>query len=285
MTIREALTFDDVSLVPAFSQVVPSLVDTRTRLTRSIDLGVPLLSAAMDTVTEAPMAIAMAQNGGLGIVHKNMTPERQADEVRRVKKFESGMVVNPLTIGPDEPLSAALDLMASHRISGVPVVEAPGGRLAGILTHRDVRFATDRRQPVRELMTRENLVTVSEGVSRDEARRLLHRHRIEKLLVVDEAGRCVGLITGQGHGEGQSPPRRDQGREGPAALRGRHRGRRGGIAARRGADRRRGGCRRGRYRPRPQRRRGRSGRRHQEAVELHPGDRGQHRHRRSGGWP
>ena len=195
MTIREALTFDDVSLVPAFSQVVPSLVDTRTRLTRSIDLGVPLLSAAMDTVTEAPMAIAMAQNGGLGIVHKNMTPERQADEVRRVKKFESGMVVNPLTIGPDEPLSAALDLMASHRISGVPVVEAPGGRLAGILTHRDVRFATDRRQPVRELMTRENLVTVSEGVSRDEARRLLHRHRIEKLLVVDEAGRCVGLIT------------------------------------------------------------------------------------------
>jgi IMP dehydrogenase len=195
MPIREALTFDDVSLVPAFSQVLPNTADTRTRLTRSIELGIPLLSAAMDTVTEAPMAIAMAQNGGLGVIHKNMTIEQQADEVRRVKKFESGMVVNPLTIGPDAPLSAALDLMEANSISGIPVVETPKGRLVGILTHRDVRFATNPRQPVRELMTHENLITVKEGVSRDEAMRLLHQHRIEKLLVVDDEHRCIGLIT------------------------------------------------------------------------------------------
>ena len=195
MPIREALTFDDVSLVPAFSQVLPNSADTRTSLTRSIELGIPLLSAAMDTVTEAPMAIAMAQNGGLGVIHKNMTIEQQADEVRRVKKFESGMVVNPLTIGPDAPLSAALDLMDTNAISGIPVVETPRGRLVGILTHRDVRFATNRTQPVRELMTHENLITVKEGVSRDEAMRLLHQHRIEKLLVVDDEHRCIGLIT------------------------------------------------------------------------------------------
>ena len=195
MPIREALTFDDVSLVPAYSQVLPNGADTRTRLTRSIELGIPLLSAAMDTVTEAPMAIAMAQNGGLGVIHKNMTIEQQADEVRRVKKFESGMVVNPLTIGPDAPLSAALDLMEANAISGVPVVETPRGRLVGILTNRDVRFATNRAQPVRELMTHENLITVKEGVSRDEAMRLLHQHRIEKLLVVDDEHRCIGLIT------------------------------------------------------------------------------------------
>ena len=195
MPIREALTFDDVSLVPAFSQVLPNSADTRTSLTRSIELGIPLLSAAMDTVTEAPMAIAMAQNGGLGVIHKNMTIEQQADEVRRVKKFESGMVVNPLTIGPDAPLSAALDLMDTNAISGIPVVETPRGRLVGILTHRDVRFATNRAQPVRELMTHENLITVKEGVSRDEAMRLLHQHRIEKLLVVDDELRCIGLIT------------------------------------------------------------------------------------------
>ncbi|MDA0220293.1 MAG: IMP dehydrogenase [Proteobacteria bacterium] len=195
MPIREALTFDDVSLVPAFSQVLPNSADTRTSLTRSIELGIPLLSAAMDTVTEAPMAIAMAQNGGLGVIHKNMTIEQQADEVRRVKKFESGMVVNPLTIGPDAPLSAALDLMDTNAISGIPVVETPRGRLVGILTHRDVRFATNRIQPVRELMTHENLITVKEGVSRDEAMRLLHQHRIEKLLVVDDELRCIGLIT------------------------------------------------------------------------------------------
>ena len=195
MTIREALTFDDVSLIPAYSQVLPAAVATATRLTASIALRIPLLSAAMDTVTEAPMAIAMAQNGGLGVIHKNMSIADQAGEVRRVKKFESGMVVNPLTIAPDEPLQAALDLMAANAISGVPVVERAGGRLAGILTHRDVRFASNPRQPVNELMTSDNLVTVKEGVTRQEAKRLLHRHRIEKVLVVDDDGRCIGLIT------------------------------------------------------------------------------------------
>jgi len=154
-----------------------------------------LLSAAMDTVTEAPMAIAMAQNGGMGIIHKNMTIDEQAGEVRRVKKFESGMVINPLTIGPDEPLSAALDLMAANSISGIPVVDGIGGPLVGILTNRDVRFAKNMRQPVRELMTSENLVTVRENVTADEAKHLLHQHRIEKVLVVDDAHRCVGLIT------------------------------------------------------------------------------------------
>ena len=195
MTIREALTFDDVSLVPAFSQVLPGSVSTVTRLTRSIELGIPLLSAAMDTVTEAPMAIAMAQNGGMGIIHKNMPIERQADEVRRVKKFESGMVVNPLTIGPEEPLRTALNLMEVHRISGVPVVESGTERLVGILTNRDVRFASVMEQPVHELMTAENLVTVRENVTPDEAKRLLHHHRIEKLLVVDGDRRLKGLIT------------------------------------------------------------------------------------------
>jgi len=195
MMIREALTFDDVSLVPGYSQVLPNAVTTATNLTKSIELRIPLLSAAMDTVTEAPMAIAMAQNGGMGIIHKNMTIDEQAGEVRRVKKFESGMVINPLTIGPDEPLSAALDLMATNSISGIPVVDGAGGPLVGILTNRDVRFASNMRQPVRELMTSENLVTVRENVTPDEAKHLLHQHRIEKILVVDDAHRCVGLIT------------------------------------------------------------------------------------------
>ena len=195
MTIREALTFDDVSLVPAFSQVLPASVATATRLTQSIELGIPLLSAAMDTVTESAMAIAMAQNGGLGIIHKNMSVTEQANEVRRVKKFESGMVVNPLTIGPEESLRTALDLMAMNDISGVPVVDGASDRVVGILTNRDVRFASDMDQPVCELMTADNLVTVTEDVTADEAKRLLHRHRIEKLLVVDRHGHLKGLIT------------------------------------------------------------------------------------------
>ena len=195
MTIREALTFDDVSLVPAFSQVLPASVATTTRLTQSIELGIPLLSAAMDTVTESAMAIAMAQNGGIGIIHKNMSVADQANEVRRVKKFESGMVVNPLTIGPGESLRTALDLMAMNDISGVPVVDGAGKRVVGILTNRDVRFASDMDQPVCELMTADNLVTVTEDVTADGAKRLLHRHRIEKLLVVDRQGRLKGLIT------------------------------------------------------------------------------------------
>jgi len=195
MEIRQALTFDDVMLVPAASAIMPAETDTRARLTREIELGIPLVSAAMDTVTESALAIAMAQAGGIGVVHRNMSVEQQADEVRKVKKFEAGMVVNPVTINPDETLADALRLMAAHRISGIPVVERSSGRLAGILTNRDVRFADDPRQPVAELMTREGLVTVRENVAREDAKRLLHQHRIEKLLVVDEAYRCVGLIT------------------------------------------------------------------------------------------
>ncbi len=199
MNIREALTFDDVLLVPAASEVLPSHVDTRTRLTNSIELAIPLISAAMDTVTEAGLAIAMAQAGGLGVIHKNLAIEEQAEHVRRVKKYESGMVVNPVTISPQATLADALALMERHRISGIPVVESPArngaGKLVGILTNRDVRFADDPRQPVHELMTKDKLVTVREGVSMDEAKRLLHQHRIEKILVVDGSYRCVGLIT------------------------------------------------------------------------------------------
>ena len=188
-----ALTFDDVLLQPAGSSILPATANTRTRLTAEIALALPVVSAAMDTVTEAELAIAMAQAGALGCIHKNLEIERQAAEVRRVKKFESGMVVDPLTIGPARPLADALATMAENRISGIPVVE-DSGRLIGILTHRDVRFASDMRQPVSELMTRD-VVTVPEGVGSDEAKRLLHRHRIEKLVVVDGKGFCVGLIT------------------------------------------------------------------------------------------
>ena len=195
MEIREALTFDDVLLEPAESAVLPTETDTTTRLTRSIELGIPLMSAAMDTVTESRLAIAMAQAGGIGVIHKNLDVQGQADEVRKVKKFESGMVVNPVTIHPDEPLDNALALMDSYRISGIPVVERNKGTLVGILTNRDVRFAEDRSQPVSELMTRDNLITTHERVGRDEAKRHLHQHRIEKLLVVDEEFRCIGLIT------------------------------------------------------------------------------------------
>src|SRR5438270_5700657 len=196
--IREALTFDDVLLVPAASEVLPGQVDTCTKLTKSVALGIPLISAAMDTVTEAALAIAMAQEGGMGVIHRNLSIEEQAEHVRRVKKFESGMVVNPVTIAPDATLADALALMERYRISGIPVVEDArngAGKLVGILTNRDVRFATDTRQRVAELMTKDRLVTVREGVRADEAKRLLHQHRIEKILVVDEAYRCVGLIT------------------------------------------------------------------------------------------
>ena len=194
MQIREALTFDDVLLEPAESRILPSQASTRTRLTQTIELGIPLLSAAKDTVTEAEMAITLAQAGGMGVIHKNLEPEEQADEVRKVKRFESGMVVNPITIHPDQPLSDALLIMETESISGIPVVDKPTGRLVGIITHRDVRFASEPAQPIKELMT-EKLVTVVEGVDMDEAKRLLHAHRIEKLLVVDDKEHCVGLIT------------------------------------------------------------------------------------------
>ncbi|MFD1627961.1 IMP dehydrogenase [Azospirillum griseum] len=196
--IREALTFDDVLLVPAESSVLPNDVDTRTRLTKTIELGIPLISSAMDTVTESRLAIAMAQAGGLGVIHRNLTIEQQAEEVRKVKRYESGMVVNPITITPDSTLADALEVMSYHKISGIPVVESRdalgSGKLVGILTNRDVRFATDPRQLVSELMTKD-LVTVREGVSQDEGKRLLHQHRIEKLVVVDEDYRCIGLLT------------------------------------------------------------------------------------------
>lgn len=192
--IVEALAFDDVLLVPGYSQVLPSGVQVATKLTRTISLNIPLISAAMDTVTEAQMAIAMAQQGGIGVIHKNFTIEQQAAEVRRVKKFESGMVVNPLTISPDQTLADAKALMAQHHISGFPVVEA-SGKLVGILTHRDTRFATDPTTKVRELMTHENLAVVKLGVSPEEARALLHKRRLEKLLVVDNNFHCVGLMT------------------------------------------------------------------------------------------
>ena len=194
MDIRLGLTFDDVLLVPGASEILPSSADTATRVTREISLNIPILSSAMDTVTEANMAIAMAQLGGLGVLHRNLEIEEQCAAVRAVKRFESGMVVNPITIAPDATLAQAQAIMAANRISGIPVVESDG-KLCGILTNRDVRFAENAQQPVRELMTRDNLATVSEGVSQDEARRLLHQRRIEKLLVVDENYRCTGLIT------------------------------------------------------------------------------------------
>ncbi|MGJ3232979.1 MAG: IMP dehydrogenase [Oceanicaulis sp.] len=198
MQIREGLTFDDVLLQPGSSEVLPADADVRTRLTSAIPLNIPILSAAMDTVTEANLAIAMAQAGGIGVIHRNLTDEEQAEEVRRVKRYESGMVVNPITITPEAPLSQLKALMDAHGISGIPVVEANGGvngKLVGIITNRDVRFADDLSQPVSSLMTHQNLVTVKPGVDQAEARRLLHKHRIERLLVVDEDGHCVGLMT------------------------------------------------------------------------------------------
>src|SRR5580692_6874357 len=200
---REGLTFDDVLIRPGLSDVLPSEVDIRSRITRGISLNIPIIASAMDTVTESHMAIAMAQAGGIGVIHRNLDPAVQAAQVRQVKKFESGMVVNPLTIHPGATLADALSLMQENHISGIPVVEGGGGngqgkapgKLVGILTNRDVRFATDKRQKVSELMTKENLVTVRESVDQDEAKRLLHQHRIEKLLVVDGNYHCVGLIT------------------------------------------------------------------------------------------
>ncbi len=195
-----ALTFDDVLIRPAASNVLPNEVDVASRVTRSIPLHIPVISSAMDTVTESKLAIAMAQAGGIGVIHRNLDPEAQAAQVAQVKKFESGMVVNPVTIHPQASLADALKLMADHQISGIPVVE-PGanggreGRLVGILTNRDVRFATNPNQRVAELMTKENLITVKESVVMEEAKRLLHKHRIEKLLVVDDEYRCIGLIT------------------------------------------------------------------------------------------
>ncbi|MBT9444778.1 MAG: IMP dehydrogenase [Hyphomonadaceae bacterium] len=209
MEIRDAITFDDVLLEPGPSQVLPADADTRTRLTRTVTLNIPLISAAMDTVTESRLAIAMAQAGGMGVIHRNMTPERQADEVRRVKRFESGMVVNPVTMPVDATLADVTALRERMNISGFPVVEpsqnGEPGKLVGIITNRDIRFADDPNEKVGALMTK-NVVTVREGVSQDEARRLLHKHRIERLVVVDENGRCVGLVTVKDMDKAQSHP-------------------------------------------------------------------------------
>ena len=192
--IPEYLTFDDVLMKPGPSSVLPAQVKTSSRLTRSIRLSIPIISAAMDTVTEAKLAIAMAQAGGLGIIHKNLDAQMQAEHVRQVKRFESGMVVNPITIRPEATLGDVMLLKERYKISGIPVVDADG-RLNGIITNRDVRFASDLNMKVAELMTNENLVTVKAGVDRDEARKLLHKYRIEKLIVVDDDYKCVGLIT------------------------------------------------------------------------------------------
>src|SRR5438093_9485845 len=191
--IPEALTFDDVLLVPQKSEVLPSEVDVRTRLTRTITLNVPIVSAAMDTVTEAPLAIAMAQEGGLGIIHKNMTPEAQASEVDKVKRSESGMIVDPVTVAPDALVADALEVMARYRISGVPVTV--GTKLVGILTNRDLRFETRTSLPVSDLMTKEDLITVPVGTTLEQAKEILHRHKVEKLLVVDDKFNLKGLIT------------------------------------------------------------------------------------------
>lgn len=199
MEVSEYLAFDDVLIKPKASDILPGQVDTSCRLTAQISLGIPIISAAMDTVTEAPLAIAMAQAGGIGVLHRNMSPEEQAEEVLKVKRYESGMVVNPVVMNPTQTLQEALDIMERHRISGIPVVDEPSGlkksgKLVGILTNRDVRFASNPKQPVSELMTRD-LVTVKGATDPQEARRLLHKHRIERLLVVDDDHCCIGLIT------------------------------------------------------------------------------------------
>jgi len=195
MEIREGLTFDDVLLEPGPSDVMPTQVTTETKFTREISLNIPLVSAAMDTVTESRLAIAMAQAGGMGILHRNLTVEEQADHVREVKRYESGMVINPLTINPDTTLAEIREIKARRKISGFPVVEAKSGKLVGILTNRDMRFEGDDKVPASALMTRDNLITVSEGIDHREARELLRKHKIERLIVVDDAYRAVGLIT------------------------------------------------------------------------------------------
>ncbi len=195
MEIREGLTFDDVLLEPGASEVMPTQVQTSTRLTRDIVLNIPLLSSAMDTVTESRLAIAMAQAGGLGVVHRNLSVAEQADQVREVKRYESGMVINPITINPDTPLSEVREIKAQRRVSGFPVVEKGTGKLVGILTNRDVRFETDPNIPASALMAKEGLITVRAGVDQSEVRSLLQHHKIERLIVVDDAYRAVGLVT------------------------------------------------------------------------------------------
>jgi IMP dehydrogenase len=206
MEIREGLTFDDVLLEPGASEVMPGQVDTTTRFTREIQLNIPIVSSAMDTVTESRLAIAMAQAGGMGILHRNLTVEDQADQVREVKRYESGMVINPMTIHPDTPLREIREIKARRRISGFPVVEPGTGRLVGMLTNRDMRFENGDDVAARTLMTSEDLITVREGCTQEEARDLLRRHKIERLIVVDDAYRAVGLITVKDMEKAQAHP-------------------------------------------------------------------------------
>ena len=207
MEIREALTFDDVLLEPGPSEVLPADVNTPTRLTRGISLNIPLISAAMDTVTEARLAIAMAQAGGMGIIHRNMTPAEQADQVKMVKKFESGMVIDPITIHPDQTVGEIILIKEARRISGFPVVDRESGKLVGILTNRDMRFA-DMNERVADVMTKDNLITVRDGVNEGEAKKLLHKHRIERVIVVDGANKVTGLITVKDFEKAQAFPNR-----------------------------------------------------------------------------
>ncbi len=195
MVIREALTFDDVLILPAASDILPSQANVKTNIGKSIVLGIPVLSSAMDTVTESKLAIAMAQAGGIGVLHRNMTVEEQATEIRKVKKFESGMVINPVMISSEAKLSDAVELMREYKFSGIPVKHEKTGELVGIVTNRDVRFAKNSDQPITELMTHKNLVTVLSSVSQEEAERLLHQYKIERLLVVNKKNQCIGLIT------------------------------------------------------------------------------------------
>jgi len=207
MQIREALTFDDVLLEPGASDVLPADVNTSTRLTRSISLNIPLISAAMDTVTDARLAIAMAQAGGMGIIHRNMTPDEQADQVKMVKKFESGMVIDPITIHPDMTVGEIILIKEARKISGFPVVDRQSGKLVGILTNRDMRFA-EMNERVADVMTKENLVTVRDGVNESDAKKLLHKHRIERVIVVDDANKVTGLITVKDFEKAQAFPNR-----------------------------------------------------------------------------
>ncbi|MCH2038180.1 MAG: IMP dehydrogenase, partial [Rickettsiales bacterium] len=204
MKIHEALTFDDVLLKPMASDILPHQADTSTYITSNIKLSVPLISSAMDTVTESKLAISMAQNGGIGCIHKNLSIEAQADEVRRVKKFESGMVINPFTLSPNQPVSDAIEIMKQNGISGIPIIE-DNGLLVGIVTNRDVRFIDNVATPVKDVMATD-LVTVKENVSKSEARKLFHKHRIERLIVVDDNYKCVGLVTAKDMEKSQRYP-------------------------------------------------------------------------------
>jgi IMP dehydrogenase len=196
-TTAPSLTFDDVLLKPAFSEILPTDANTKTKITKQISLNIPIISSAMDTVTESRLAIAMAQSGGIGCIHKNLSIKDQSDEIRRVKRFESGMVLNPITIAPDNTLADALALMKNYGISGIPVVKDGSAKLLGVLTNRDVRFATDKKQPIKELMTKENLITARPNISKSDAKALLHKNKIERIIITDSSGNCVGLMTGK----------------------------------------------------------------------------------------